>query len=98
MYPLHAAAELGDAQLVRMLLAAGADPEQRTGQGLVIECLAIFKAELLRDAFAHSLESRHSSRLPELSACPCRTHHGYKAIDYAWTYDVNGSHTGASRL
>ena len=33
VYPIHVAAEKGDCDLVRMLLAAGADPLQRTSRG-----------------------------------------------------------------
>ena len=33
IYPIHTAAELGDVKLVRLLLAAGADSQQRTSKG-----------------------------------------------------------------
>lgn len=33
IYPIHAAAELGDVKLLRLLLAAGADAQQRTSKG-----------------------------------------------------------------
>ena len=33
LYPIHVAAQKGDAAVVRMLLAAGANPEQRTSKG-----------------------------------------------------------------
>eukprot|EP00435_Cladocopium_sp_Y103_P043857 s1714_g12.t1 len=33
IYPVHAAAELGDVKLLRLLLAAGADAQQRTSKG-----------------------------------------------------------------
>lgn len=32
-YPIHLAAHLGDAELVRTLLARGADPEQKSSKG-----------------------------------------------------------------
>lgn len=40
-YPLHKAAQLGDAEIVRLLLAAGADREQRTSKGRTAEMIAL---------------------------------------------------------
>ena len=40
VYPIHIAAQLGDADIVHMLLAAGADPNQRTSHGVLAVDLA----------------------------------------------------------
>ncbi|CAK9009808.1 unnamed protein product [Durusdinium trenchii] len=40
-YPLHQAAKLGDCEIVRLLLAAGADPQQKTSQGRTAEEIAL---------------------------------------------------------
>eukprot|EP00434_Breviolum_minutum_P009168 symbB.v1.2.008076.t1/scaffold504.1/size194584/12 len=40
IYPLHKATELGDTEMVRLLLSAGADPEQRTSKGRSAEDIA----------------------------------------------------------
>ena len=40
VYPIHVAAQLGDADIVHMLLAAAADPNQRTSRGLLAVDLA----------------------------------------------------------
>ena len=43
VYPIHVAAQIGDADIVHMLLAAGADPEQPTYRGLLAVDLASAK-------------------------------------------------------
>ena len=40
VYPIHIAAQIGDADIVHMLLAAGADPNQRTSRGVLAVDLA----------------------------------------------------------
>ena len=45
IYPIHIAAQIGDADTVHMLLAAGADPNQRTSRGMLAVDLAAAKDE-----------------------------------------------------
>jgi len=40
-WPIHVAARLGDAEIVRLLLAAGAEPKQRTSKGRTATDLAL---------------------------------------------------------
>ncbi|CAK9066046.1 unnamed protein product [Durusdinium trenchii] len=63
IYPIHAAAELGDIKLLRSLLAAGADPQQRTSQGhLPIDF-----------ALAHDLNGSHDDVIALLEEDVCIT-------------------------
>ncbi|CAK9100108.1 Pyrimidine-specific ribonucleoside hydrolase RihB [Durusdinium trenchii] len=50
VYPLHVAAKLGDLQMVRFLLQAGADPERKTRRGLLASDFVVDDGEAEGDA------------------------------------------------
>eukprot|EP00913_Durusdinium_trenchii_P000579 g534.t2 len=77
IYPIHAAAELGDIKLLRSLLAAGADPQQRLPL-------------MLHSAHFQMALSETPDQLSSPSAY--RTSQGHLPIDFALAHDLNGSH------